>query len=333
MKRIILILAVLSICLKTNTVNAEGQILNVSKSKILIPTKYQLLKNKKHESDRGTCIKIRKNKYEAVLCFKAGREFADTYEPFVFRDKDPSSERKLPPGTLVSISGIGGGIIPIKKKTIGEFDVYESVDYICRVDIPNEIQSRSVICYISVVNTPYGVSFYVHSNYAMSYYSVIDYESFEKENYDEKQIQLDRNKQLKWIQDIIKSIKILEGEPVKKTRKKVDFKPSFDCAKSRITVEKTICADEYLSQLDVSLSESYDNLLHYSVDKDKPHADQRAWLKQRNACKTATCIQTAYEKRITKVCTQYPISGNSEPLCSDEVLYEIDNIYSLDRGK
>ena len=323
MNKILSLLFLLFVFCKACLAGTDGDVLKFKGAEILIPYKYQIIKDKNSVDPSRVCVMVNKKPYKIVACFRAGEEFSKTYSNTAFMDRDPeTSFKKLPHGTLTYTHNFRGKYI--KKTTIGIFDVYE-IDDVCS-DTSSSYNERlgfKVGCYIAVIDSQQGVSFSILSNY------VIDYE-----NYEEKKAQLDYKKQLKWIHSIIRSIKILKGVLIKKsTKEKIDFKPSFDCAKSRTTVEKTICADEYLSQLDVSLSESYDNLLHYSVDKDKPHADQRAWLKQRNACKTATCIQTAYEKRITKVCTQYPISGNSEPLCSDEVLYEIDNIYSLDRGK
>ncbi|MCL2589743.1 MAG: WG repeat-containing protein [Betaproteobacteria bacterium] len=92
-----------------------------------------------------------------------------------------------------------------------------------------------------------------------------------------------------------------------------DFKPSFDCTKSYTAVEKTICTDEYLSQLDVMLAGFYSFLdKPYFKSHEKDQLAQRAWLKRRNACKDADCVQAAYETRIKEIC------ANNGSLCSED---------------
>jgi len=91
---------------------------------------------------------------------------------------------------------------------------------------------------------------------------------------------------------------------------------SFDCAKASTKVEKMICADPELSQLDEKLSLLYQGARKKFIDLDSIKQDQRAWLKRRNDCvgyrpnesmvdvdlkrKTfpVICIKTAYRERI-----------------------------------
>jgi len=329
MKYFLLLFIFLFVFCKTSIAETGEKTLKFRGAEILIPYKYQRFTILDEYYPSRTCVIISKKPYKALACFRAGEEFSETFSERGFRDRDPEhSSKKLPSGILRFTRFLGVYAI---KVSLGTFDTYEADD-VCPDTSSTFVEKAGsdfkTGCYVSVIDSSHGVSFSI----------VSEYNNIETD--------LDIDKQRESMREIIKSIKILKGVPIKKsTKEKVDFKPSFDCAKSRTTVEKTICADEYLSQLDVSLSESYSNLLHYSDDTDKPHADQRAWLKQRNACKTAVCIQTAYEKRITEVCTQYPISGYTKsfhdtespghigPLCSEEVLYEINNIFSLDRGK
>lgn len=76
---------------------------------------------------------------------------------------------------------------------------------------------------------------------------------------------------------------------------------SFDCEQARTPVEKLICADPQLEDLDVALSEAY-----AAAQKELPSAEagrlrqeQLGWLRQtRNRCADAACLTQAYKTRI-----------------------------------
>ena len=82
------------------------------------------------------------------------------------------------------------------------------------------------------------------------------------------------------------------------------FFPSFNCTQARTSVENTICADKNLSRLDFILARNYKALTTMDIGA-KLVTDQRVWLKQRNACKTADCLKNAYETRNKELCTNY----------------------------
>jgi hypothetical protein len=65
------------------------------------------------------------------------------------------------------------------------------------------------------------------------------------------------------------------------------FSASFDCSKATTNVEKLICSDEELSQLDDELNKAYKELLSKVNDNDKKMIiqEQRKWLKERAFCK------------------------------------------------
>lgn len=71
---------------------------------------------------------------------------------------------------------------------------------------------------------------------------------------------------------------------------------SFDCTKATSQVEKLICSDRELSELDSNLGG-----LYRSKTSSRPSAgaDQKQWLRQRDLCKTADCVRNAYLKRIS----------------------------------
>lgn len=90
---------------------------------------------------------------------------------------------------------------------------------------------------------------------------------------------------------------------------------SFDCAKARSYVEKTICKDEELSRLDDALAERYNAALSNSTDPErkKLRVEQLRWLKRRDSCSIRRCIQDYYEIRLSElnVDSQCPLT-----LCS-----------------
>ncbi len=84
------------------------------------------------------------------------------------------------------------------------------------------------------------------------------------------------------------------------------FVTSFDCNKSFTEVEKLVCSDRNLAQLDVNLARSYEKVMRkYASYKDTAAGikmEQRSWLKDiRNTCGTAACLESAYIKRIRQL--------------------------------
>jgi len=83
---------------------------------------------------------------------------------------------------------------------------------------------------------------------------------------------------------------------------------SFDCGKAKTSLEKTICADPNLSNLDEVLAKDYDNSMQIlSVDGKKILRDsQRRWLrfindscfKYKNDRGSTVCMQEMYKTRI-----------------------------------
>jgi uncharacterized protein len=89
-----------------------------------------------------------------------------------------------------------------------------------------------------------------------------------------------------------------------------DVRPSFDCTKARLPVEKLICSDVRLSQLDLALSRAYKEALREgNVEKDS----QRDWIKSRDVeCASSTakeCLRASIEQRIAQL--QQPATGYS----------------------
>ena len=76
---------------------------------------------------------------------------------------------------------------------------------------------------------------------------------------------------------------------------------SFNCAKSATFIEKTICSDKQLSEMDDFLMDAYKKALANSKAPAVLKANQRAWLKdKRDSCKTNKCLIEVYSQRLTE---------------------------------
>ena len=74
--------------------------------------------------------------------------------------------------------------------------------------------------------------------------------------------------------------------------------PSFDCKKASTKIEKAICGNDRLSELDYSLSRVYKKARENNVGVK---SDQRKWLAKRNKCQgqeIASCLEMLYLQRI-----------------------------------
>lgn len=76
----------------------------------------------------------------------------------------------------------------------------------------------------------------------------------------------------------------------------------FNCAKAGTWVEKTICADAQLSQLDEQLMTTYKKALSTKADSSAVKTAQRSWLQSvRNACQDVACLKQAYSTRLAEL--------------------------------
>ncbi len=83
---------------------------------------------------------------------------------------------------------------------------------------------------------------------------------------------------------------------------------SFDCAKATTSMERLICSNDYVSELDAELGQEYKKaLIKYTDKKDVLIQQQRNWIKWiRSQCKDSSCLVTLYEARIGEL-----IGGNN----------------------
>ena len=79
--------------------------------------------------------------------------------------------------------------------------------------------------------------------------------------------------------------------------------PSFPCDKAQSRVEKTICADAELSDLDEHLGRYYAGARQALADTAECFtANQRQWLRTvRDVCADAACLKTAYLARLSEL--------------------------------
>jgi uncharacterized protein len=77
------------------------------------------------------------------------------------------------------------------------------------------------------------------------------------------------------------------------------YATSFDCQKAVSLIEKAICTDKILGDLDDSLQQSYQKALEHSQDAAALKTSQLEWLKNvRNQCADNRCVKEAYTARL-----------------------------------
>lgn len=78
---------------------------------------------------------------------------------------------------------------------------------------------------------------------------------------------------------------------------------SFDCAKARSAVEKMVCSETALADLDSRLGQLYTGLLSNmrSAQVEKLRQGQKSWLAERNRCGDKTCLEQRYKERLAQL--------------------------------
>jgi uncharacterized protein len=100
---------------------------------------------------------------------------------------------------------------------------------------------------------------------------------------------------------------------------------SFDCSKASSSVEKMICNNVMLSELDEQLGKQYKEVLNNASDDNKIliKKEQKSWMKdEQKICKTNSCLEAAYTSRISalKSWTEIENSPDSNPELSTGVI-------------
>jgi uncharacterized protein YecT (DUF1311 family) len=80
---------------------------------------------------------------------------------------------------------------------------------------------------------------------------------------------------------------------------------SFDCAKAATWVERVLCADEALGDLDERLATAYRNAREAAQAEpsaaERLLSEQKAWLAERDRCTLLPCLRRLYERRIAEL--------------------------------
>lgn len=101
---------------------------------------------------------------------------------------------------------------------------------------------------------------------------------------------------------------------------------SFDCDKASTHVEKLICSNPDLSQLDSDLGAAYKAAMNKAVNKDNIKQEQRHWLKTKlNICKDIECLSSAYFQRISQ------LNSNQSSFSTTSSDYRLPK-FSLEKG-
>jgi len=124
---------------------------------------------------------------------------------------------------------------------------------------------------------------------------------------------------------------------------------SFDCKKATTSVEKTICKDTKLSQLDEELAKVYKKVLHLSMQNTISRYNgssiyhffknkQKKWLRQRNrSCSSykgkeqSVCLKSYYTSRIKKL-QEFSENGSFIYQGFGSVIYDYTHRPSLARN-
>jgi len=77
------------------------------------------------------------------------------------------------------------------------------------------------------------------------------------------------------------------------------YAASFDCAKAGTKVEKLICSNEKISQLDEEMAVTFKEAVKREPQTIKEQ--QRNWIKVRNSCNGENCVLEAYQNRISEL--------------------------------
>jgi uncharacterized protein len=88
---------------------------------------------------------------------------------------------------------------------------------------------------------------------------------------------------------------------------------SFDCAKASTAVEKLICSDAKLSELDAHVAQAYRQALATPAAAQRVKPEQRRWLAERNKCTDVACLTAAYQKRLSDLAAPASAKAAAKP--------------------
>jgi uncharacterized protein YecT (DUF1311 family) len=74
-----------------------------------------------------------------------------------------------------------------------------------------------------------------------------------------------------------------------------------DCTKASTAVEKLICSEETLSELDMRVDRAYREWLGTRQVAERVKLDQQRWLAERNKCTDVACLTRSYQRRLVSL--------------------------------
>lgn len=99
----------------------------------------------------------------------------------------------------------------------------------------------------------------------------------------------------------------------------------FDCKKASLQIEKKICSDKQLYDLDTMMWLAYKKALANPLIRDNLKSEQQIWLTNiRNECQNYECINQVYRKRISTL-NNLSIDSEKTKLSVDETTKPIEN--------
>ena len=95
---------------------------------------------------------------------------------------------------------------------------------------------------------------------------------------------------------------------------------SIDCKKAASRVEHLICDDTNLQNLESQLEGAYQGALDRSIHPARVTQEQRAWLRERDACTDQGCMTASYTRRISALSKV----SDQPAICFSEITYQIN---------
>lgn len=106
------------------------------------------------------------------------------------------------------------------------------------------------------------------------------------------------------------------------------YSASFDCTNSQTSIEKMICSDKSLSQIDEQLNGVYESTIEHLDDltAEQIMLQHKNWTEKRNQCVNIECLRTVYDTRLLEVACEKSNIGSSRgaTMCFGLMLEDIE---------
>lgn len=112
-------------------------------------------------------------------------------------------------------------------------------------------------------------------------------------------------------------------------------KPSFDCSAAKLWAELQVCSNADLAQKDQAIADLYhaERARLDLYDTNAVLAEQRSWLRERNACETATdptqCLEASYQSRLAQLQSRTAWAGSDSSATSPNETETTPNVLTL----